>query len=1315
MAAATIVTGFAMAAEVSVGTLADLQKAVGNDEGHANEGDIVSITEDISVTSTINVYQSVTITADAGKTLTATSDVMAFCMQTGATATFQGLTIVGHSTGTHAAIEVAQGTASIVDCTFRNWKNTSSGSQGVICVKGSGTLSAINGVTFDGCEVTSGRGLFFLGKSGTTLSGTLTFTGCTADYEIYNEGYCVTEETGMTISNSASGYANQLRVACQRVPSGIHAMFATNGTLAKYAITKLFTDTNNAWHLVQLGSDVVFSAPIMVQNGETKTYFGNTQLATAVDNAVSGSTIHIYEDCTQNERIMIGKTLTFQGHDNAKVTRSTANSKVLFCNEANGDATYKNLTIVGVTGNTSAAIEASTGSATINNCTFTNWINTATDSQGVLCVKGNGAGTIAINGATFTGCEVTSGRGLIFIGSSSHLTIGGAIAIDGCTGHDVYTENTSFTQGANLSITKNNESGTINIARKDAPTTDATTLVTNGTLAKYTLANLASYTGWVVRQNGTDVEVGKAYIKVTNSTTDTYLDDLHTAVTEIAEEGATVTVLKDYALTRSIAIPTTMTITSSEGITITRATEFTTGVAFACNAEGATATLQNLVLNGSDISDTQPAIACSNGTIAITNVTITNWQNNEEYGKNQGIVCCKSNGAVTMTNCNLTGNTISNWAGLVFVGNNNLTLNTGNSIPSADNSTTENPTYGTSSIYIERGYYITTTAVPSNALELALAADYYERTVVMSENDVLSQFCLSKDTQKRFASLQEEGSTHNLAITGDDCVKNEQLNRYYTDLASAINDATSGQTLTILKNCLISSPADMGKTLTINNGTDGKGSYTVKLCPSVDYRQNGKTSPIPFYGAATDGDITFNNVIFDGDNQPHNSAFAEMAQGKVTFNGCTFKNIINNYGEAVNEKSANDKNQGIVCCKVHHKDEQNHLVGGKVIINDCTFTDNQVYNGFGIIFIGNADMTVKGSTNFSNNKWRDGDVIAGSTAYDIYLERNYVNLKNETLSDITWTTPVNIWIENPVESYAFLSCKSGGNNRAIMQSGKFKVLNENWYQYVPCSEIAERRALNDWKYSFHPNDVCIAAPVSASMAAEITSSGIPYTTFCAKYDAKVPTGLKAWRAVSEDGIVATFQSIDGGVIPGYEGVVLTHDTYYGPDSENNSVGSAFSGVIENNSTAETPFTAVNKFKVSENILRGSVAPYAVNQSEYYYYTMSKGQTISRGRLTYTMYTGTSSLPANKSFFRIARTDEEGKSNYGKFVFSFLENFSEATGINSVNINGNKDDNIIYDINGRKVATVDSDLSSTTLSALSLPKGIYIYKGKKIVF
>ena len=1314
MVAAILAIGTAAAAEVSVGTLAALTQAVGNGEGHANEGDIVRITTDISVNSPINVYQSVTITANEGKTLTQAGDVMMFCLQSGTTATFQELTIIGNSTGTKAAIEVSAGTASIENCTFQNWKNTAETSQGVICVKGSGTLSSINGATFTGCEVTSGRGIIFLGKSGMTLSGTLTFTGCTADYEIYNEGYNFTEETGLIISNSS--HENKLRVACQRVPSGIHAKFAINGTLDKYAITKLFSDTNNVWHLIKYGNDVVFSAPIMVQNGETKTYFGNTQLATAVDNAVSGSTIHIYEDCIQNNRIMIGKTLTFLGHDNAKVTRSTDNSLVLFCNEANGDATYKNLTIVGVTGNTSAAIEASTGSATINNCTFLNWTNSAGNSQGVLCVKGNGAGTITINGATFTGCEVTSGRGLIFIGSNSHLTIGGAIAIDGSTGYDVYTENTAFTQGANLSITKNNESGTINIARKDAPTTDATTLVTNGTLAKYALGNLASYTGWVVRQNGTDVEVGKAYIKVTNSTTDTYLDDLHTAVTEIAEEGATVTVLKDYALTRSIAIPTTMTITSSEGITITRATEFTTGVAFACNAEGATATLQDLVLNGSDISDTQPAIACSNGTIAITNVTITNWQNNEEYGKNQGIVCCKGNGAVTMTNCNLTGNTISNWAGLVFVGNNNLTLNTGNSIPSADNSTTENPTYGTSSIYIERGYYITTTAVPSNALELALAADYYERTVVMSENDVLSQFCLSKDTQKRFASLQEEGSTHNLAITGDDCVKNEQLNRYYTDLASAINDATSGQTLTILKNCLISSPADMGKTLTINNGTDGKGSYTVKLCPSVDYRQNGKTSPIPFYGAATDGDITFNNVIFDGDNQPHNSAFAEMAQGKVTFNGCTFKNIINNYGEAVNEKSANDKNQGIVCCKVHHKDEQNHLVGGKVIINDCTFTDNQVYNGFGIIFIGNADMTVKGSTNFSNNKWRDGDVIAGSTAYDIYLERNYVNLKNETLSDITWTTPVNIWIENPVDGYTFLSCKgTGRNNRDIMESGKFIVLNENWYQYIPCNEIVGRRALNDWKYSFHPNDVRITAPVSASLAAEITSSGIPYTTFCAKYDAKVPTGLKAWRAVSEDGVVATFQSIDDGVIPGYEGVVLTHDTYYGPDSDKNSAADAFSGVITNNDEAGKPFTAVNKFKVSENMLRGSVEPYAVDQTNYYYYTMSKGQTISRGRLTYTMYTGTSNLPANKSFFRIARTDEEGKSNYGKFVFSFFDNFSEATGINNVNVNANANDNAIYDINGRKVATVDSDLSSTTLSALSLPKGIYIYKGKKIVF
>lgn len=62
------------------------------------------------------------------------------------------------------------------------------------------------------------------------------------------------------------------------------------------------------------------------------------------------------------------------------------------------------------------------------------------------------------------------------------------------------------------------------------------------------------------------------------------------------------------------------------------------------------------------------------------------------------------------------------------------------------------------------------------------------------------------------------------------------------------------------------------------------------------------------------------------------------------------------------------------------------------------------------------------------------------------------------------------------------------------------------------------------------------------------------------------------------------------------------------------------------------------------------------------------------------------------------------------VQEYVLNFDEPTGIYNVNAddNVNKSDNAIYDLNGRKVA---SNLSPITHH---LPKGIYIYKGKKIV-
>lgn len=1293
--------GNLMAAEIEVSTLTGLQDAVKQTGATAGAGDVVRITENITVSSMIEIYQSVTITANAGVilTYTNTADKPMFVMHEAST-TFSGLTIEdGRESGNQTAIEVGLGTASIENCTFNNWKNTSATSQGVVCVKGSGTLTSINGATFSNCNVGSDRGLIFLGKSGVTFSGAITFTGCTG-YEIYNEGYNFTEGSDLTISGSTD---NKLHVACQRVPSGEHALFATNGTLDNYAITKLFTDTNNAWHLIQYGSNVVFSAPIMVQNGNDKTYYPATALATATTAAADGSSIHIYEDCAVSGSIGItGKTLTFEGHDNATITRSAADQYVLFYNGEGGNATYNNLTIIGISGNTSPAIEAVRGSATIYNCTFQNWYG---GTKGVVNVDGNGttSGTVTINGGTFDNCNVGA-NGLIYVDSQNLTLSGNILFTDNTCGAAVYDINKKGFTESYLSTEA------ISIKLGSAPTIDATTLVYGGTLSKYALVGVDTYTGWLVRQNGNNVEVGKAYIKVTNGLTDTYLDDLYDAVNTVAETGATVTVLKNYTLGRTIGPNKSMTITTANNAVITRGSTLS-GVVFACNTADATIDLSNITIDGdgTNINDkTVAAVDCSNGTINLNDVTIQNWVNCEVYGVSQGIVACKGNGTVNITNTDLSGNTVSNWAGLVFAGNNNLTLRAGNTIPSTDNSTTENPTYGTSSIYIEQGHYITTTVVPTNNLQLALAPDYYERSVVKSENYVSAKFSLSKDTELRFASLQEVSvgsawdlshSGHDLGVTGDHCVKNETLNRYYTDLASAINDASDNQTLTILKDCKISSPADMGKTLTINNGIDAvSGDYfVVSLCESDNYRQNGKSSPIPFYGSDASGDITFNNVIFDGDDQPHNSAFAEMAQGKVTFNNCTFQNIINNYGEAEGEDTGDS--QGIICCKNHHVDEHNQQVGGTVIINGCTFKDNKVNDGHGILFIGNSHMTVKGCTTFTGNSWRDsnGNDIAESTAYDIFLEQSYVNLKNETLDDLTWATPITIWIKSPTESYTFLSCKAEDkvrNNRAILTAGKFTVMNPNWYQYVPCSE-KDRVGTNDWKYSFHNNDVCITAPVSASLAESITSSGIPYTTFCAKYDAKVPTGLKAWRAISENGVLATFQAIEDGVIPGYEGVVLTHDTYHGPDTEAEDTGDAFSDVIETNNTA------VDKFKLSENICRGSVAAYTTNQTDYYYYTMSKSQTISRGRLTYTLYTG-SSLPANKSFFRIAKTDEDGKSNYGKFAFAFDLTGFETTGIDNLRGLQNLDQDTWYTINGVK------------LNAEPTQRGIYIKNNKKYI-
>ena len=87
---------------------------------------------------------------------------------------------------------------------------------------------------------------------------------------------------------------------------------------------------------------------------------------------------------------------------------------------------------------------------------------------------------------------------------------------------------------------------------------------------------------------------------------------------------------------------------------------------------------------------------------------------------------------------------------------------------------------------------------------------------------------------------------------------------------------------------------------------------------------------------------------------------------------------------------------------------------------------------------------------------------------------------------------------------------------------------------------------------------------------------------------------------------------------------------------------------------------------------------------------------SGGTLGFFYYKGTDPIQPYRAYLTY-----EWVNNSAKLFFSFLDD--EITSLDGINVNGNVNDDAIYDLNGRKVADNHA-----------LPKGIYIKNGKKFV-
>lgn len=120
--------------------------------------------------------------------------------------------------------------------------------------------------------------------------------------------------------------------------------------------------------------------------------------------------------------------------------------------------------------------------------------------------------------------------------------------------------------------------------------------------------------------------------------------------------------------------------------------------------------------------------------------------------------------------------------------------------------------------------------------------------------------------------------------------------------------------------------------------------------------------------------------------------------------------------------------------------------------------------------------------------------------------------------------------------------------------------------------------------------------------------------------------------------------------------------------------------------------------------------------EVYQSDADRGSILTLGRnnvgtLGFFYYKGTAPLSPYRAYLTY-----EWVTNNSKLFFSFLDD--EATSIETVGStttdNIPSGDNAIYDLHGRKVTTPNLTFPSGRDGVVALPKGIYIYKGKKIV-
>lgn len=311
-------------------------------------------------------------------------------------------------------------------------------------------------------------------------------------------------------------------------------------------------------------------------------------------------------------------------------------------------------------------------------------------------------------------------------------------------------------------------------------------------------------------------------------------------------------------------------------------------------------------------------------------------------------------------------------------------------------------------------------------------------------------------------------------------------------------------------------------------------------------------------------DFTVEDLILDGNNYSTDKNFIE-ASGKMTIKNCTIRNYTTSNGTGV----------------VVSKGNGNLTFDGVRFENCVATTSGVTFNGRTMLFLNNIEFI-------------------DCSEIQVYVEQ-YLRM---TIANMGWEKPLKLYRKNAADNALVLSGDGATYNT---WSNKFDILNEGF------------RLVN----TGHWTDVKLVAAPTFTTTAEV-----PYATFCVDYIARIPEGVKAYKATSQNGENIYFSEIEGN-IPANEGVVL----------------------VSENAGTYTLQTAAEADAVTGNILVGTTVEMAAPANCY---AMSKSQSQAEATLVFAHFTGT--IPANKAYFT--------GSSSAKMLAVFGED-NETTGITSL--------------------------------------------------